>query len=216
MRRHFAGLAVVLLACGWSHAQSASPPRERFQSSAVIYDWVTDSRGDRLRTFVSRPNASTGKVPAIFLVGWLSCDSVEYPKGETDAFGAIIWRLVEQSGMTPGQITAQHPDWKPFWYDEPDGQYGRPAAFYQQLQELNLGEAWEKVGVPVLVMHGTSDEIMSDRDSRAIADIVNRAHSGQARYVEVQDADHLLTVHGKLEDSVVPTMLQWMGTQAAP
>ena len=98
MRRHFAGLAVVLLACGWSRVQSASPSRERFQSSAVIYDWVSDSRGDRLRTFISRPKASTGKVPAIFLVGWLSCDSVEYPKGETDGFGAIIWRLVEQSG----------------------------------------------------------------------------------------------------------------------
>jgi hypothetical protein len=44
-------------------------------------------------------------------------------------------------GMTPGEILAQHPDWKPFWYDAPDGQYGRPAAFCQQLQALNLGEA---------------------------------------------------------------------------
>jgi len=26
----------------------------------------------------------------IFFVGWLSCDSVEYARGETDAFGAIF------------------------------------------------------------------------------------------------------------------------------
>jgi pimeloyl-ACP methyl ester carboxylesterase len=287
----------------------------------VIYDWVIDNRGDRLRTFITRPKDASGKVPAIFLVG---------------GFGAIIWRLVEQSGyatvrmdkpgvsesqgtcgktdfqtelsgyqaafdsvskydfidpermfvvglsngggtsvfvsrqnpvhgyiaasswgrtwyehmlelerrrlasagkspgevnsavkvftqfydfyllrgMTPGQIIAQHPEWKGFWYDEPDGQYGRPAAFYQQLQELNLGEAWEKVAVPVLVMHGTADDIMSDADSRAISDIVNRAHPGQARYVEVQGADHLLAVHQKLEDSIVPTMLDWMKARA--
>ena len=68
------------------------------------------------------------------------------------------------------------------------------------------------MAVPVLVLHGTGDDIMSDSDSRATSDIVNRAHPGLARYVEIRDADHLLTVHQKLEDSVVPTMLEWMKT----
>ena len=41
-------------------------------------------------------------------------------------------------GMTPGDIIAQHREWKPLWYDAPDGQYGRLAAFHQQLPALNL------------------------------------------------------------------------------
>jgi hypothetical protein len=28
-------------------------------------------------------------------------------------------------GTTPGEIIAEHPEWKPLWYDAPDGQYGR-------------------------------------------------------------------------------------------
>jgi pimeloyl-ACP methyl ester carboxylesterase len=305
---------------------------EHFQNAEITYHWVQDNRGERLRVFVTRPRNATGKIPAIFFVGWLSCDSVEYPDGETDGFGAIFHRLVEQSeyatmrldkpgvgesqgdcaktdfttelsgyqaaydellkydfidperiivlglsngggtsvlvprhhrargyiaasswgrswyehmlemervrltkagkspgdvnsaikvftefyglylirGMAPGEIVAQHPEWKPLWYDAPDGQYGRPAAFYQQLQALNLGEAWQNVNVPVLVMRGTADVIMSDADARTLAENVNRTHPGMARYVEIKGGDHLLAVDGKLSDVVVPTMLNWM------
>jgi pimeloyl-ACP methyl ester carboxylesterase len=306
--------------------------REHFQNAEIVYGWVQDYRGNRLRTFVTRPKSAVGKVPAIFFVGWLSCDSVEYPDGETDGFGAIFHRLIEQSGyatlrldkpgvgesqgdcgktdftrelsgyqaafeelfkydftdpakifvvglsngggtsmlvprqhpvrgyiaasswgrtwyehmlemergrltkagkspgdvnsamkafaefydlylirgMTPGEIVAQHPEWKPLWYDAPDGQYGRPAAFYQQLQALNLGEGWQNVNVPVLVMRGTADDIMSNADARALAENVNRAHPGLAQYEEIKGGDHLLTVNGKLAEEVVPTMLKWM------
>jgi pimeloyl-ACP methyl ester carboxylesterase len=70
---------------------------EHFQNAEITYHWVQDNRGERLRVFVTRPRNATGKIPAIFFVGWLSCDSVEYPDGETDGFGAIFHRLVEQS-----------------------------------------------------------------------------------------------------------------------
>jgi pimeloyl-ACP methyl ester carboxylesterase len=314
---------------------SATTKHEHFQNADVTYDWASDNAGHKLRMFVTRPKNAGSKAPVIFFVGWLSCDSVEYPDGESDGFGAIFHRLIEQSGyatvrldkpgvgesqgdcsktdfntelsgyqsafdktlqyefidpgklfvmglsngggtsvlvprqhpvrgyiagsswgrtwyehmlemergrltragkspaevtssvkaftefyqlylihgMTPGEVIAQHLDWKALWYDAPDGQYGRPAAFYQQLQALNLAEAWQSVNVPVLVMHGTSDTIMSDADSRAIADTVNRTHPGAARYVEVSGADHLMTVNNKLADAVVPTMLEWMREQ---
>jgi hypothetical protein len=58
-----------------------------------------------------------------------------------------------------------------------------------------------------------SDTIMSPSDSRAISDMVNRAHPGQATYAEIRDADHLLAVHNKLEEHVVPTMIDWMKKQ---
>src|SRR5690348_16420421 len=63
-----------------------------------MYDWVSNSRGDRLRTFVTRPKKATGKVPVLFFVAWLSCDSVEYAQGEKDGFGALMLRLIDQSG----------------------------------------------------------------------------------------------------------------------
>lgn len=332
-------LSASLLLFGRVFAQQP-PPREHFQNADVLYDWVTNSRGDKLRTFVTRPKTAVGKVPVLFFVGWLSCDSVQYAKGETDGFGALILRLIDQSGyasvrtekpgvgesqgtpcgksdfqgelegyqaafdsmskyefmdqdrvivigmsngggfsplaprkhlvrgfisagswgrtwyehmlenervrlttegksagevtgalkafaqfydlyliqgQTPGEILRQHPQWKDLWYDDPDGQYGRPASFYQQLQVLNLGEVWQNVDVPVLVIRGSKDTVMSHADSAAIAEIVNRAHPGKARYVEVEGMTHGFTVDKKFHSELIPMILDWMKkTLAAP
>jgi pimeloyl-ACP methyl ester carboxylesterase len=316
----------------------ADRARETFDHATVTYDWVTNQRGEKLRTFVTRPNNAAGKVPAIFFVGWLSCDSMEYPDANTrDGFGIFLRRLIDQSGyatvrmdkpgvgesqgdcskadfqseiegfqaafdsmskydfidrdrvvviglsngggfaplaaldhpvrgyiscgtwgrtwyehmldlerrrlleegkspaevnaavksfvefytlylmkgMTPGQVIAQHPEWKDLWYDSPDGQYGRPAAFYQQLQALNLGEVWQKVNTPVLVIRGTGDNIMSRSDSEAIVRTVNQVHPGKARYLQVDDMTHAFTVSEKFYDEVIPTVLNWMKEQLA-
>lgn len=313
-------------------------PREHFQNAEVFYDWVSNSRGDKLRTFITKPKNSIGKVPVLFFVGWLSCDSVEYAQGETDGFGALMLRLIDQSGyatvrtekpgvgesqgtpceksdfqgelegyqgafdsvgkyefldqdrviviglsngggfgplvprrhsvrgyiaagswgrtwyehmienervrlvgegksaaevnsavkgftqfydlyliqgQTPGEILRQHPQWKDLWYDSADGQYGRPASFYQQLQALNLGEVWQSVDAPVLVIRGSKDTIMSRADSSAIADTVNRVHPGKARYVEVDGMTHGFNVDKKFDADVVTTILDWAKEQLA-
>jgi pimeloyl-ACP methyl ester carboxylesterase len=317
-------------------AAAQTRTREHFQNATVLYDWVTNHSGENLRTFITRPNAVSGKVPVIFFVGWLSCDSMEYPDADTrDGFGIFMRRLIEGSGfatmrmdkpgagesqgqcskadfrseiegwqaafdslskydfidqdrilvvglsngggfsplaarehpvrgfvsagswgrtwyehmlelerrrltaegkspdqvnasvraftdfynlylmrgMTPGQVLAQHPEWKTFWYDEADGQYGRPAAFYQQLQALNLGEVWQKVNAPVLVIRGSADEVMSRADSETIAQIVNHIHPGRARYMEIEDMSHGFTVKEKFYDPLIPAVLEWMKQQ---
>ena len=326
-------VSIFLLPC--SFAQQ-TPPREHFQNSEVLYDWVSNSRGDKLRTFITRPKSATGKVPVLFFVGWLSCDSVEYPQGETDGFGSFLLRLIDQSGyatvrtdkpgvgesqgtacnkadfqselegyqaafdsmskygfldldriivigmsngggfaplvsrrhpvrvfvaagswgrtwyehmvenervrltsegksgsevndamkifaqfydlyliqgQTPGEILRQHPQWKDLWYDAPDGQYGRPAAFYQQLQALNLGQLWQNVDAPVLVIRGSADTIMSHADSSAIADIVNHVHPGKARYVEVDAMTHGFQIDKKFHAPLIPLILEWTKAQ---
>jgi pimeloyl-ACP methyl ester carboxylesterase len=341
--RSGARLIVIFAACStgvWCHSPSADSARKRehFRNAQITYDWVTNARGQKIRTLVTRPTSDAAKVPAIFFVGWLSCDSVEYPDGETDGFGAIFWRLIEQSRfatmrvdkpgvgesegncattdfrteldsyraafdslskypfvdlnaifvvglsngggtsplaagqhpvrgfvaasswgrtwyehmienervrlshdqklspagvnnavkaftdfyslylihrMSPSEVLVQHPEWKALWYDAPEGQYGRPAAFYQQLQDLNLGKVWESVKAPVMVLHGSADTIMSPSDSRAIADTVNRVHPRSASYTEIENANHLLEVNKRLSDKVVPTMLDWMRKQLA-
>src|SRR5262245_59335726 len=91
-------LAVFFWSSAFSQTTSSELPREHFQNADVVYGWAQDSAGHKLRTFVTKPKNATGKIPAIFFVGWLSCDSVEYSKGETDGFGAIFWRLIERSG----------------------------------------------------------------------------------------------------------------------
>src|SRR6266481_3214615 len=330
-------IAIILVPLAVLSQPNPAPLRERFQNAGVTYGWAQDNAGHKLRTFVTRPKNATGKIPVIFFVGWLSCDSVEYPQGETDGFGAIFWRLIDHSGyatvrmdkpgvgesqgdcahtdfntelsgyqsafetmlkydfidpsrvfvlglsngggtspliprqhpvrgyiaasswgrtwyehrldlerrrlmeegklpadvntsvkafvefytlylmkgMTPGKIISQHPEWKSLWYDSPDGQYGRPAAFYQQLQTLNLGEAWQQVNEPVLVIRGTADNIMSRADSEAIARIVNQVHPGHARYLQIDDMTHGFAVNGKFHEELIPTILAWMREQLA-
>ena len=318
-------------------APAAQPKREHFANADVIYDWVSNSRGDKLRTFITKPKPASGKVPVIFLVGWLSCDTVESPNpAPDDGFGILLRRLIDESGyatvrmdkpgvgesqgtpcnkadfqselegyqsafdsmgkydfidqdrifmvglsngggvtplvsrqhsvrgfvaasswgrtwyehmlelergrltrkgnspaevndaikvfadfynlflmkgLTPGQALQQHPEWKRLWYDTPDGQYGRPAAFYQQLQALNLGQLWQQVTAPVLVIHGGADTIMSHADAYAITETVNRTHPGNSRFVEVDGMGHDFTIGNKFYDDLVPTILQWMKAQ---
>jgi pimeloyl-ACP methyl ester carboxylesterase len=79
---------------------------------------------------------------------------------------------------------------RPLWTDAPAHQYGRPAAFYQQLQETNLAAAWEKVTAPVLSIHGQFDWVMSREDQELIAAWVNRNRPGAGRFVEVPGMDH--------------------------
>jgi hypothetical protein len=95
--RHVGCGLVLLLAISPGSGQ-APAKREHFRNADVLYDWVSDSKGEKLRTFVTRPRSIPGNVPVIFFVGWLSCDSMEYPDGETDGFGALILRLIDQSG----------------------------------------------------------------------------------------------------------------------
>jgi pimeloyl-ACP methyl ester carboxylesterase len=121
-----------------------------------------------------------------------------------------FYTLYLMKGMTPGQVVAQHPEWKSLWYDAPDGQYGRPAAFYQQLETLNLGEVWQKVEAPVLVIRGAGDNIMSRTDSEAIVRIVNQVHPGHAQYVQFDEMTHGFTVNGKFYEPVIPAVLEWM------
>lgn len=98
-------------------------------------------------------------------------------------------------GRTPGEVLAAHPGLRAIWYDKDDGQYGRPAAFYQELQALNLGAAWSQVTAPVLVVRGDQDFIMSHNDAAAIADAVNHSHPGSAIFLERPRMSHGFKLH---------------------
>src|ERR1700757_3412197 len=63
-------------ASGEDLQRKAKTPRESYPNVDVIYDSVTAPDGKRLRTIITKPRDAKGKLPVIFVAGWLSCDSV--------------------------------------------------------------------------------------------------------------------------------------------
>jgi pimeloyl-ACP methyl ester carboxylesterase len=82
------------------------------------------------------------------------------------------WLIKER---TVGAILKEQPQLEELWPEGKDHAhlYGRPLAFYQQLQQLNLAAAWSSVKVSTYALRGAFDWIMSPEDARLIASYVN-------------------------------------------
>ena len=78
--------------------------------------------------------------------------------------------------------------------------YGRPLAFYQQLQKLNLADAWSRVKVPTYVLRGTFDWIMTSDDSELIAQYVDK-NGDLATFYEIPDTGHTFQHYLTLADA---------------
>src|SRR6201993_4399869 len=74
-------------------------PRESYPNVDVIYDSVTAPDGKRLRTIITKPRNAKGKLPVIFVAGWLSCDSVEAPAETKDETGLVFRGLAQMPGF---------------------------------------------------------------------------------------------------------------------
>lgn len=317
-------LLLAVCACGGAVASAELPRRaglkptvERFQNATLELGSVRDSRGQRLRTLVTVPRSGTGRLPAVFVAGWLSCDSVEVASDAKDGVSRLLYQLVEESGAvvmrmdkpgvgdsegnckdtdfdtelagyraafaalkshartdssrivivgisngggfapllaqgtpvagyvsiggwsktwfehmielerrrlalsgrpaaainaemkllaefhaaylfekrTPAEVAATRKHLASVWYDEPRHQYGRPAAFYHQLQALDLSAAWAAVTAPALVVWGELDWIMSREDQQQRVDLVNANSPGRARLLVVRGMDHSFSTH---------------------
>jgi pimeloyl-ACP methyl ester carboxylesterase len=79
--------------------------------------------------------------------------------------------------------------------------YGRPLAFYEQLQKLNLAAAWSNVKVPALILHGQYDWIMSREDPELMAQYVNATRPGLARFMEVPEMGHTFQHYLSMSDA---------------
>jgi pimeloyl-ACP methyl ester carboxylesterase len=324
--------AALLLNLQLGAADSISLPRkngggptrdEAYPGVIVSYDAIRDTAGHRLRLIATHPDHATVRYPVIFVVGWLSCDTVEAPPGTTDGtqrmlqalaqtpdFGTVrlekpgvgdsegdcaqtdftselaAYRLAFQhlkdyafvdpdriflfgmsngggiaplvtegapvkgyvvdggwiktwfehmleierrrlalAGHPPGQLNAlmksvatlysaylldrqapheifaKHPDLRKLWEGSDDQQYGRPTAYYQQLQNLNLMAAWSTVRVPVLALHGEYDWIMSRSDFELLVDLVNQNNPGSAEFAELPHTGHTFEHYASLQST---------------
>lgn len=70
------------------------------------------------------------------------------------------------------------------------GSLGRDNPFWRQLYGVNLPALWSEYSGQVLSIWGKSDYISARNEHRLIADIVNRAHPGKGRFVELDHCDH--------------------------
>ena len=308
--------------------RKAKAPRESYPNVDVIYDSVTAPDGKRLRTIITKPRNAKGKLPLIFVAGWLSCDSIEAPAGTKDASGLVFQSLarlpqfslfrVDKQGVgdsegvcgendfeselggyraafralknyefidsnrvfilgisNGGEFAPLVPEldaeqaqvrgyisvggWAKTWFEHmleierrrfalmgkmpaevtemmkraatlyyewlikgrglddilkeqpqladlwPEGKdhthlYGRPLAFYQQLQKLNLAAAWSRVTAPTYALRGEFDWIMSREDHQLIAAYVS-ANGGDAYAYEVPKTGHTFQHYLSLADA---------------
>jgi pimeloyl-ACP methyl ester carboxylesterase len=325
--------AIMLLAlaptlCAEELPRKVKTPRETYPNVDVIHDSVTAPDGKRLRTIITKPRDAKGKVPVIFVAGWLSCDSVEAPAGTKDESGLVfrglaqlpefaLFRMDKQGvgdsegvcaetdfdselagyraafralknydfldtkkiymlgisngggfaplvpesdaeqaqvrgyisvggwvktwfehmleierrrfalmGKSPGEVNdrmkgaatlyyewlikgrsvddilREQPQLEDLWPEGKDHThlYGRPLAFYQQLQQLNLAAAWSRVKVPTYVLRGAFDWIMSRNDSELISAYVNK-NGDLASFYEIPNTGHTFQHYLSLADA---------------
>jgi pimeloyl-ACP methyl ester carboxylesterase len=329
--------ALLLLLAAASALAQAPPATEALEGLETVHGLLPNGRGFRVQTILTRPSGTSGRLPALMLVPWLSCDGVEVRAAELDGMLTLTRQLARESGMVmlrvekpglgasegpkcadadfatelagyraglemlrqhpwvdpdrvflvgmsngggilpvvagdqrvagyvvvngwsktwfehmmellrrdaerrqlspgdvadrmrgyaelysgyllekklPGDVIRQKPHLAGLWEGDPARQYGRPAAFYHQLQDLNLAGAWSKVSAPTLVIWGDRDWIMSGDDHERIVAMVNRRHPGAARLVVVPGMDHF--VEGEFTRSVATTVLAWLEDRARP
>ena len=84
--------------------RKSKSPRESYPNVDVIYDSVTNPDGKRLRSIITKPRDAKGKLPVVFLTGWLSCDSVEAPADTKDTIGLILRGLAQTPGFCTFKI----------------------------------------------------------------------------------------------------------------
>lgn len=124
-------------------------------------------------------------------------------------------------GLTPAQAIAAHPDWKPYWYDEPTRQYGRPMRYYAQLQALDVEGAWREVAVPTLVLRGGLDWIMGAEEAERAVQILRERDPALVTYVVRPAMDHNLATFadmkqsfagrgGRVDDGAGPVIVDWL------
>jgi pimeloyl-ACP methyl ester carboxylesterase len=138
-----------------------------------------------------------------------------------------FYALYLNERLTPAQVIARRPDLARLWYDAPDGQFGRPATYFQQVARLEVERAWAALDVPVLILHGEYDWIMSRAEAEHAAELVGAHGSGRAELVILPRTDHNFGVYGSRHDAfddrggsfdeaVVGRVVEWLDRVAAP
>jgi pimeloyl-ACP methyl ester carboxylesterase len=95
-------LVSLMLQAGTA-AQSETLPRkgglplEAFPGVEVVYTAVRNPKGPLQRAILTRPQKTTSRRPAILFVPWLSCDSIESPKGAAPGIDQLLHKVAAET-----------------------------------------------------------------------------------------------------------------------
>lgn len=78
--------------------RTGNKPLELIEGLDSHYDVLETRDGARLRSILTRPSGSRGRLPAILFVQWLSCDSIELPASQDDGWSRMLRRVARDSG----------------------------------------------------------------------------------------------------------------------
>jgi len=315
------------------NAQLRGLPKETYKNTRVLYEMVTTNNGLNIRTIITHPKNMKGKLPALFVVGGLSCSSIEvYPGRRVSGWTQVLQDLVTKSGMVvmrmekPGvgdsngncgqsnfeedilafitalkdlksknyvdsskviiygssmgsalapylankvgvagvisdgtfvktwfehmleierrilefkgnspseimekmnegyiplyygmlvekksyaQVVAEKPWLEEYNYHSPNHMYGRPVKYYHQVQDFNFSKNWYELKVPVRIIRGTNDWIMSDDDNDMIIAILDKnGHQDHLLY-RYPGLDHWNMIHEQPIDSFQGKTGKW-------
>lgn len=106
-------------------------------------------------------------------------------------------------------------------YHSPEHMYGRPMAFYQQLQQFDVASEWQQLKVPARIRWGTHDWIMSEADNDLIIEILNAAGHQDHQLYKHPGLDHRQRIHpsplssdqgqpGEWHDDISGVILDWL------
>src|SRR6266436_6816716 len=99
--------ALAAIASADELPRKTKTPRESYPNMDVIYDSIAVPHGERLRTIITKPHDAKGKLPVIFVAGWLSCDSVEAPAATKAATGVVFQGLAQMPGFCLFRVDKQ-------------------------------------------------------------------------------------------------------------
>jgi len=115
--------------------------------------------------------------------------------------------LIEKKSFE--ELIKENPLFSEYNYHSPNHMYGRPVSYYQQLQDFDLARAWEEIKIPVKIMRGTKDWIMSDFDNDMIIEILERNDHKNHELYRYEGLDHWNTVHKSAIDSFEGKAGEW-------
>jgi pimeloyl-ACP methyl ester carboxylesterase len=83
---------------------------ESYPGVTVLYDAIRDAGGHRLRVIATHPDDrrhQAARYPVVFVVGWLSCDTVEAPPGTKDGTQRMLQAVAELPGFATVRLEKQ-------------------------------------------------------------------------------------------------------------
>lgn len=325
------------------NVQFEALPRETYSKLETEYGWIVSDYGIKQRTILTLPKNVEKKVPAIFVVGGLSCSSIEYTPGRKSNFIRSLRDIIQHSNMAvfriekPGvgdsegrcsetdfttelngyevalktlladkriakdkvvvygssmgsalapyfanqyglagvisdgtfyrswfehmleierrilamkgddqatinhkitnayiplyygmlvqkksyaQLIEENPLLAEYNYHDPNHMYGRPMAFYHQMQDFNFAGEWSKLKAPARLRWGTNDWIMSEYDIDIIDEVLTENGNKDVKIYKYPGLDHWYTVHssalnsfqgkpGKWDDKIAQQIVDW-------